>query len=266
MKHFERINEHICRLTTPYKDIFTTVYTVEAPTGTIVFDAASYAADAHEHILPMLAEAGTAPERVKFIFISHRHADHAGGLEALSNLCPGACIVSRSPELKETYRLTRPFYAPQDGDRFFDWFQVIAIPGHTADSMALLDRRTNTLITGDCLQQYGLFGSQDWASNIILPAEHLAALDKVRALKVDQLLMAHDYHTCSWRAQGREQVDRVLDDCVAPLQQMKELILGHPEWDDEQVRQAYNTSGTIPTVRVQVIAAMRRALEAGTVR
>jgi glyoxylase-like metal-dependent hydrolase (beta-lactamase superfamily II) len=264
MKHFERINEHICRLTTPYKDIFTTVYTVEAPTGTIVFDAASYAADAHEHILPMLAEAGTAPERVKFIFISHKHADHAGGLEALSNLCSGACIVSRSPELKETYRLTRPFYAPQDGDRFFDWFQVIAIPGHTADSMALLDRRTNTLITGDCLQSYGIYGSGTWYGAVVFPAEHFAALRRLRALPLETVATAHDYHPVGLISHGRDEINARLDSCVGALDRLRGMMEANPILDDEQVAELAN-DGRLPKVAPRVVAALRDAVAAGKI-
>ena len=42
---YTRINENIHRMTIPYKDIFTTVYTVESEEGAILFDAATFESD-----------------------------------------------------------------------------------------------------------------------------------------------------------------------------------------------------------------------------
>jgi hypothetical protein len=42
MESITQISEHIHRLTLPYKDIFTTVYTVRTPEGVLLFDAASF--------------------------------------------------------------------------------------------------------------------------------------------------------------------------------------------------------------------------------
>ena len=258
MKDLIRINENICRLTIPYKDIFTTVYTVTAPEGTILFDAASTDEDARDYLLPLLREMGISPEELTCVFISHDHRDHAGGLPELAKACPNTRIASRSPRLAELYG--DRIFAPADGERFMGCFRCITIPGHTPDSMALLDERTNTLITGDSLQQFGLFGSEDWGANITLPTEHFAALEKVRKLGADQLLTAHDYHPFGYRADSREAIDRVLDACAEPLLRLRAMIAAQPELDDARIRQAYLDADRVPPINVRVVAAMRRTM------
>lgn len=259
MKDLIRINENICRLTIPYKDIFTTVYIVTAPEGTILFDAASTDEDTREYLLPLLREVGIPPEELTYIFISHNHRDHAGGLAELVRACPNARIVSRSPQLAERYG--ERVFLPEDGENLLGCFRCIAIPGHTPDSMALLDERTNTLITGDSLQQFGIFGSEDWGAAITLPVEHFSAVEKVRRLGVDQILSAHDYHPYGYRADSREAGERILDACIEPLLRLRAMIAAHPELDDAQIRQAYLDADRVPPIHVRVVAAMRRTLE-----
>ena len=55
-----RISEKIYRLTTPYKDIFTSLYLIRTPEGALLFDAASYDGDAEQYVLPWLDEIGIA--------------------------------------------------------------------------------------------------------------------------------------------------------------------------------------------------------------
>lgn len=255
-----KINENIYRTTLPYKDIFTTIYTIRTPQGVVLFDAGSFDTDAQEYILPFLKEVGVEAEELKYIFISHNHGDHAGGLKALAPHFSEACIASRSPDIKNRYTGDQQRIAPEDGEMLLDTLQVITIPGHTLDSMALLDKRTNTLVTGDCLQVYGIVGSQDWASNVCFPVEYLAALEKVRALDVDQIVTAHDYYPYGYRADGKEAVAQMIHGCIAPIRRMEKLIREHPELSDGQIRQLYNDQPNTPTVRVGVIAAMRQAI------
>lgn len=263
MQSITKINENIHRITLPYKDIFTTVYTLNAPGGAVLFDAGSYDSDLEEYILPLLREAGIAPERLKYVFISHNHKDHSGGLKRLMEEFPNLCIVSRSPTLKENY-IGCPFLCPEEGDMLLDTFRVVSIPGHTLDSGALLDTRTMTMITGDCLQLAGIRGSGDWASNISYPAEHLKALEKVRALGAEQIVTAHDYVPYGYRAEGKEAVGRMLDACLEPLNRLSSLIASRPELDDGQVRALFNDAEGKLSINVRVVAAMRAAMEDGT--
>lgn len=255
-----KMNEHTHRITLPYKDIFTTVYTVKTDKGVLLFDAASYDTDLEQYIQPMLEELGITAEELKYIFISHNHGDHAGGLRPIIERYPNAVILSRSPKLAQTYAEYQ-VEAREDGDTVLDVLQIVTIPGHTKDSAAILDKRTNTLISGDCLQLYGIFGSDDWASNITYPALHLEALAKLRTMEIENIYTAHDYHPYGFKHEGKEAVAKVIVACEEPLTLVKILIENNPELDDAAIRLKYNGSGTIPTLRVGVVTKVREMLE-----
>lgn len=260
MENFERINENICRMTVPYKDIFTTIYTVRTPQGVLLFDAASWDSDVEGYILPFLKEANVAPEELKYIFISHNHTDHAGGIGELLKVYPEVTILSRSRKLHEKHPAGRFIYH-EDGETFLDVLQVVTIPGHTKDCSAILDTRTNTLISGDCLQAYGIRGSGTWAANIIYPDLYVQAIEKVRTLEIDQILTAHDYDPQGYRADGKDEVASYLDACITPLRTMQKLILQYPELDDAGVQAKYNYDPQLPKIKDAVIGAMRLAME-----
>lgn len=46
------------------------------------------------HIVRGMNEAGTSPESVRWIIITHLHFDHAGGTSALVDLCPNATVLA----------------------------------------------------------------------------------------------------------------------------------------------------------------------------
>ena len=253
----QRINEHICRLTLPYKDIFTTVYTVETDDGALLFDTGSFDSDAEEYTLPFLTEAGISKDRVKYIFISHNHKDHAGGLACLLPHLPNAKILSRSPKIKEQYPTRAEFF--DDGATVSHALQLVTLPGHTEDSAALYDTRTKTLISGDGLQLYGIFGSGNWGANISFPRMHMTAIKKLRGMDIAQLLTAHDYHPYGHRCRGKEAVLAALDAAEAPLLHIKELIQTHPDLNDDAIAALYNQR-KLPTLGAHVVTAVRKAL------
>ncbi len=261
MKHFEKIAENIYRITTLYKDIFTTVYLLIAENGVILFDAASFDEDIDEVIAPALAELGVTPQ---YVFISHNHRDHAGGLARFTARYPETTIVSRSSALQEKYA-GHPFLFPEEGTVLLDTYRVIPIVGHTADSAALLDTRTNTLVTGDCLQLWGICGSEDWASNINFPTAHWQALNKLEKMPMAAIYTAHDYYPLGYFAVGESEISRYLASCREPLLRVKELIVSHPEADDAAVRALYNTTEGIPTIREAVVKAVRKSISEGAI-
>lgn len=265
MENITKINKNIYRLTIPYKDIFTTAYLIKTPMGAILFDVADTDEDVENYIIPFLKEIGITSNMLKCVFVSHNHRDHAGGLQKFMQEFSNVCILSRSEILKDTYKGYK-FISPNDNDVFLDVLQVITIPGHTEDSSALLDLRTKTLITGDCLQLYGIFGSEDWACNITLPAEHFDALKKVRNMDINDIYMAHNYHPGGYKAHGRDEINRVIDACIEPLMYIKNIILDNPTLEDVELRSIYNNSADIPTVKTRVIEAMREALNVGRIK
>lgn len=259
MKTITKISDSICRMTLPYKDIFTTVYTVRTDSGVLLFDAASFDSDIL-HISEFLDDMGIGRNELKYVFISHNHTDHAGGLEAFMREYPDVCIISRCPILKEKFA-QYGFIAPKDGDTILDVLQVVTLPGHTSDAAAILDTRTGTLITGDGLQLYGIFGSGKWGANISLVSQHLEAIEKLRGMDIQSILTAHDYHPLGYRYTGKEEVAKALDCCVAPLMKVKELILDNKDLSDEEICEIYNSHDKLPTLGAHVVTAVRKTLD-----
>ena len=262
MTRFEKITENIYRITTSYKDIFTTVYLLIADQGMILFDAASFDQDIDEVIAPALFELGVTSKNLKYVFISHAHTDHAGGLARFTARYPDTTIVSRSAVLSKKYE-GHPFLFPEEGEMLLDTYRVIPIVGHTQDSAALLDTRTNTLITGDCLQLWGICGAEDWAANINFPTEHMQALSKLEKMPLAAIYTAHDYYPLGYFAVGREAVARYLDACTEPLLRVKSLIAENPAATDGEIRALYNAQEGIPTIREAVVKAVRKSVSEG---
>ena len=259
---YTRINEHIHRMVIPYKDIFTTVYTVEYDGGAILVDAATYETDITDYIVPMLDELKITKEKLKYVFITHNHGDHAGGVRYLIERYPDTVIFSRSPSLREKLPELN-IRSWEDGESIAKHFDLIAIPGHSPDSSAIYDRRTKTLITGDSFQLYGIFGSQDWGSNIGLPAEHISAVDKVSKMDIDSIYAAHNFHPYGYAFIGKDAVRSALAACTEPLFNMAALIRKNPSATDAEIREMYNASAKIPPVREAVFARVREAIENG---
>lgn len=257
MIHTEAINEHIHYFKVPYKDIFVGIYVIRHESGAVLVDTAASDADVDNWIAPALAQLGITPDQVTHIFITHKHRDHSGGLARASVLWPNARIVSRSDVLNEEYP---DLLMPEDGQRITDTLQVVTIPGHTADSAALLDLRTNTLVSGDCLQMYGIFGSGDWYGAIALPAVHFTAVEKLRRLPINTIATAHNYHPGGMICRGSEAVTQCLDHCVGALERLRSLIEANPGLDDAQIAQLSNKA-ELPTVAPRIVAALRQWLQ-----
>lgn len=249
-----KITDQIFCFQVPYADIFVGIYVLLTPGGAVLFDVGATDADVENYICPALEQLGVQPA---YIFISHNHADHAGGIAKAAACYPQAQILARSSRIANAL-------APEEGDRILDVLQVVTIPGHTMDSMALLDRRTNTLISGDCLQAYGIFGSGYWYSAIGHPAAYLEALEKVRALPLETVAAAHNYHPMGRVIKGQEAVCQYLDHCIGAMKRITTIAKENPNLDDTQLADLCN-DGTLPKVSAHIAGILRKAGEEGVV-
>lgn len=247
----------IHRVTFPYKDIFTTVTVIRTPKGDAVVDLASYDEDMDEILFPALETLGVTEESLAFAIITHNHKDHSGGIGRFLEKFPNTAIVTGSQKLRDTYPTAR-FCAVEEGDLLLDTLQVVMIPGHTKDALAVLDTRSGTLVCGDCLQQFGIFGSGLWGSNIRFPALHLEAVEKLRTLPIEGILSAHDFHPVGFMATTKEEVSAFLDACVDSLKRIRSHVEANPSMTSEELEASYNAPGTLPTVGAHVFAAIRQ--------
>jgi len=255
----EKINEHTHALCIPYKDIFTTVYFVKTEHGSLLFDTASYDCDIDNAVIPALHKSGIGKNDLKYVFISHNHTDHAGGLGRLLSYYPEVCIVSRSEALREKFS-SYTFLSPKEGEILLGDLSVVFVTGHTKDSAALYDRRTKTLISGDCLQLYGIFGSGTWGANIPFSSEYTEKIRELRKMDIDAILTAHDYYPCGRMYFGKEEIASALDACLAPFMLIQKLIDEAPDADDETICKRYNSQWKLPTLGVHVVKKYRETI------
>jgi len=251
------ITSRIRRITIPYKDIYTSVFILDTPDGTILFDTASSDYDVDTYILPELQR-----RNLRYIFISHNHRDHAWGLGRLMEVYPEACIVTQNDALAEKFAAFSVL-KPQDGNLLLDTFQVVNIPGHTADAQGLWDIRQKILFTGDALQAYGIYGEGQWGACIRCIPEHMQALEKLRKMEISDLLMAHDYHPYGNEVYGAEEIKNCLDICAEALYKVKDVLCQHPERSDDEIAALYNADSGLPTVPASVVEAIRTAVAQG---
>ena len=248
------IVEHVFRIVIPFEDIYTTVFLIQTAEGVLMFDTATFGSDMDQYVFPVLEEINAV---TKYVFISHSHRDHAGGLSRVCEKFPGIQIVARSEMIREKYPNV---LSPADDDRLLGVLQVVEIPGHTRDCMGLLDLRSKTLLTGDSLQIYGIYGSGNWGANIRFPREHLAALDKIRKLDVQTMIASHDYHPCGFIARGKREVERYIAGCSDALYEIAAMLRDNPDLDDAAAAKRYNQTKGFPTVGFHVFEAVRREL------
>ena len=253
MASFEMITDSIGRLTIPFEDIYTSVFLIKCGDRIVLFDTATYPSDVEDYIIPALEAAKCTPD---YIFLSHSHRDHAGGLEKLMREYPDTVIVSLSKKLCEQYG-SFECCAPADCEEFVPGLKAVHIPGHAQDAMGLLHVESGILLSGDCLQVEGIFGSGNWGSNITAPKKHIEAIQKLRGLCLSSIIASHDYHPCGWRADGVDEINRYLDGCVNSLYSIRDFIMSYLQLDDAPIAEMYNSSGEKPTVGAHVFKAVR---------
>ena len=259
MENIVKITDNIHRITLPYKDIFTTVVFIKTEEGVVIFDAGSFDYDAAEHMIPAMEALGLRNAPIKCVFISHPHGDHMGGMLGLRQFYPDLKVVSCSAKAAEAF----DGEVVADGTILAGCLQAVLIPGHTPFAAGLLDLRSGTLITGDSLQLYGIYGSGTWGACIRLPAQHMAALNKLEKMDINTLVMSHDYHPVGWLAQGKEQVQLAIQSCRDGLYRVKEVLCANPQLDDQEIADLCNKDSGLPTVPKFVPAGIRADMAEG---
>ena len=193
VQNFYKEAEGIYRLRVPFEGIYTSVFLIEAERVRILVDCGTTAQDVEDVILPALKKMGCAPTDIAMLVLTHRHGDHAGGLEALLQHAPQLVVVTDIRSLAKGV-------------------STYPMPGHTTDSIGVLDVRTGTLISGDGLQGAGVDKYPCYTQS---PAMYLETLQRIeKDDRIDAILFSHAYEPwCSDRAEGREQVLDCIKKC-----------------------------------------------------
>jgi len=262
MLPLERITDSIHRLVIPFKDIFTTVAILTTAEGVIIFDAASYPQDVDQYILPALEQLGISKSSVRYVVLSHNHGDHAGGLARFCQLIPHVTVAAGSDLCSERVP-GKTVQVLNEGDLLLETFRVIRMPGHTLDSLGLLDLRSSTLVCGDSLQIYGIYGSGDWGRNIKYIAEHLELCHRLPGYGIQRILTAHDYHPMGHLIEGADRVALCARHCSNALKELAAFLKEHPFLNDKEAISLYNAGSGLPTVGTHIGTACRELIEKG---
>ena len=229
--HFHQEAPCVYRLWVPFENLNTSVFLLLTPEGPVLYDCATTAQDVEAVILPALAQMGIRPEQLHAIVVSHAHGDHCGGLATLLQHAPQLRVVAVDPQLRPGSA-----YVPSDGELLFGCMQALYLPGHTADCLALYDRRNDLLLTADALQLQGI---GRYGCAVTLPDGYAASIARIRTLAPHTILTSHPYAPYGEKASDPAEVARYLDGCLAALEEIRTFTLEHPHQDAETIAAAF---------------------------
>ena len=192
-KSFLQEIDGIYRLKVPFEDLYTSVFLVVTPQRLILVDCATTADDVEFCIIPALKEMGIELCDIDTIVLTHRHGDHAGGIDCILHHTPDIDVVTDVRELaKGVY--------------------TYALPGHTEDCIGVLDERTHTLISGDGLQGAGV---DKYRCSLKNRAAYLQTLECIKNdERIENILFSHAYEPFYKDSMlGRKKVKDCLSQC-----------------------------------------------------
>lgn len=181
-----------------------------------------------------ILDAGTSLDQIKYVFLTHAHADHSGGAYYLRKRCAFKLVASELEKqlvekgsdwdlgivLAKKSNVYPPDYCfhhakvdvvAQDNRLFAVGdltIRTILVPGHSPQGVCLFMKTPegNTLFSGDTVFLKGLISViNSPGSNIDAYRENLG---KLANLQVDQLFTGHDLWTL---ANGQRHIDRALE-------------------------------------------------------
>ena len=204
MLDIKKIDEGLFRLYVPFEELATAVFFAVTPEGVTIIDSATYGEDADNYVIPALGALGIAREDVRCIALTHKHADHAGGAGRLAELLPNAKVYSPEPVKAE-------FLPVSDGDVLTGEIRAVALAGHTSGCVGYIHEASGTLMSGDCLQ---LFGIGKYRNGVGYPELYRQSVERVRGMALKRIVASHEYDPLGSTANGREEIEKYLDTCL----------------------------------------------------
>ena len=195
---FREESKGIFRLKILFEAIYTSVFLIEAPSGAILVDCGAGGEDVDRFIVPAIREAGREISDIRTLVLTHKHGDHAGGLERILSLAENIEVIADVRELH-------------------DGIYTYCMAGHTDDSIGILDTRSHTLISGDGLQGAGIDKYRRITKN---PSAYRETIEKIKNDgRIENILFSHAYEP--WNKDGvfgRRAVDACLSECIKYLE------------------------------------------------
>lgn len=156
-----------------------------------VFDPASPYDDEQQRLYAVLSERVARGERIERIVLTHHHADHVGGAEALRARFPGTIIAAHArTAARVADRITVDEFL-DEGDTLVCGDRPLAVlhtPGHADGHLVFHDEATGAMIAGDMVAGVGtiLIDPRDGELQ-----DYLTSLDRLAKRNPGTLLPAH---------------------------------------------------------------------------
>jgi len=214
------------------------IYVVRGPDGLVMIDAGG--GRDPDAIVAEMRQEGLDPEQVRWLLLTHHHADHASGAAAIKELTgckvaishQSAHLLERGTELDTRLDLAKRMGVYPDD---FIWHNcpvdeqlhdgkimraagidvhVIEVEGHSLDSCCFhmrVDGR-HCLFVGDVLQYGGLIGLINFPGSTL--DGYRNALPKLRNLNVDGFFPGHSLFTVR---DGQRHIDKALERLKSPF-------------------------------------------------
>lgn len=221
----------------PWLGSFTGMLLLEAGKSCVLIDT-GLPETIDSYLLPYLNENGIPPEAIELVVNTHHHFDHAGGNTRLRELCGNAkfAVHRNGAEAMEQAGF-RPDFTVEDGALLQAGgirLNVVHLPGHSPDSIGVLELVSGTMFTGDSLQGRGTV-----YSGVALysdPEAYLQSIDRMETLfsigRVRRLLCGHAFAPYDGRVSEADVPD-FLEVCRDPVcayeYAITDYLADHPE-------------------------------------
>ena len=238
----EKLTENIYRIKVPFDNIYTSVFIIKKDDFLILADTATTKSDVMDYIIPAIEDMGG---NLKYVILSHNHGDHAGGYKHLKEIYPEIKVIL----FDKDYAANKGFdhcIIPDDGEEFFDCIKVFNFKGHSKDSLGLFDTRTNTLLTFDSFQLYGVgrYGTGLWDID-----EYFSSVKRAKCLDINTLIAAHEYYPLGSLICGKDNIDKFFDECISCIYTYRDFFCNNNQKEPKELASLYNkTYPERPTV------------------
>ncbi|MHC5218618.1 MBL fold metallo-hydrolase [Enterococcus sp. LJL128] len=145
---------------------------------------------------PIIKAVEDTGKPLKYIILTHAHADHTGDINKIKNYFPKAKVCIGAQEFSDSKTGVRNIHLPIEPDLLLKHKDVLGslvvyeTPGHTNGSISLIDTRSLSSYVGDLIQTRGgaaISGDLRW--RFPFPAfatvDKQAAVDSVKSLYAD---------------------------------------------------------------------------------
>ena len=228
----------------PWKGSFTGMLLIAGEKGSVLIDTALPEA-IDDFLLPYLDRAGIALDSIQWVVNTHNHEDHAGGNARLRQLCDAKFAIHRNGAEAQERAGFHPDLLLDDGSLLRVGeiaLEAVHIPGHSPDSIGVLELNSGTMYTGDSLQ-----GRGSEYSGIALyadPKSYLSSIDRMLTLfrigRVKKLICGHPFAPYDGTVTGEDITDfleATRDSVVAYEMAVEDYLALHPEAEAPEVGQ-----------------------------